>query len=236
MSITTVLFDLDGTLLPLNQDEFVKKYFTHLATFMASRGYETDKFSKAIFSGIRAMTENDGRANNESVFWEDFARFYGEGVREDMPLFEEFYRDHFIALKSICGWNPRMREVIDRVKAAGRTVVVATNPVFPATATAQRIRWAGLNPEEFHLYTTYENSRFSKPNPLYYTDLADTLGVSPEECLMVGNDTLDDMIAESLGMKVFLLTDCLVNRQNKDITAYPHGGVDQLLLYLDEIL
>ena len=62
------------------------------------------------------------------------------------------------------------------------------------------------------------------------------MGAAPEECLMIGNDTLDDMIAESLGMKVFLLTDCLVNRQNKDVNAYPHGDVSRLMEYLDEML
>lgn len=236
MKISTVFFDLDGTLLPLNQDEFVKMYFTHLAAFLAPHGYDPEGFTKALWSGVTAMTKNDGRAINETVFWEDFARFYGELAQKDMPLFDTFYRDHFVALKSICSCNPRMREVIDRVKSAGCTVVVATNPVFPATATEQRIRWAGLNPEDFRLVTTYENSRFSKPNPRYYEDLLTQLGAAPEECLMIGNDTLDDMIAESLGMKVFLLTDCLVNRQNKDVNAYPHGDVSSLMEYLNEML
>ena len=236
MKISTVFFDLDGTLLPLNQDEFVKMYFTHLAAFLAPHGYDPEGFTKALWSGVTAMTKNDGRAINETVFWEDFARFYGEWAQKDMPLFDTFYRDHFVALKSICSCNPRMREVIDRVKSAGCTVVVATNPVFPATATEQRIRWAGLNPEDFRLVTTYENSRFSKPNPRYYEDLLTQLGAAPEECLMIGNDTLDDMIAESLGMKVFLLTDCLVNRQNKDVNAYPPGDVSRLMEYLDEML
>ena len=236
MRISTVLFDLDGTLLPLNQDEFVKKYFTHLAAFLAPPGYAPAEFTKALWSGVTAMTKNDGRAINETVFWEDFARFYGDKAQKDMPLFDTFYRDHFVGLKSICSCNPRMREVIGRVKSAGCTVVVATNPVFPATATEQRIRWAGLNPEDFRLITTYENSRFSKPNPKYYEDLLTQLGVAPEECLMIGNDTLDDMIAESLGIKVFLLTDCLVNRQNKDVNAYPHGDVSRLMEYLDEML
>ena len=236
MKISTVFFDLDGTLLPLNQDEFVKMYFTHLAAFLAPHGYDPEGFTKALWSGVTAMTKNDGRAINETVFWEDFARFYGEWAQKDMPLFDTFYRDHFVALKSICSCNPRMREVIDRVKSAGCTVVVATNPVFPATATEQRIRWAGLNPEDFRLVTTYENSRFSKPNPRYYEDLLTQLGAAPEECLMIGNDTLDDMIAESLGMKVFLLTDCLVNRQNKDVNAYPHGDVSRLMESLDEML
>ena len=236
MAITTVLFDLDGTLLPLNQDEFAKQYFVHLSAFLSTRGYESTQITKALFSGVTAMMENNGRALNETVFWEDFSRFYEEKARNDLPLFDEFYRDYFVALKSITSCNPRMREVIDRVKSAGCTAVVATNPVFPATATEQRIRWAGLNPEDFRLVTTYENSRFSKPNPRYYEDLITQLGVSPEECLMIGNDTLDDMIAESLGIHVFLLTDCLVNRQNKDIDAYPHGDVSRLMEYLDEML
>ena len=236
MSISTVLFDLDGTLLPLDQDEFVRQYFKHLANFLAPYGYETAEFTKAIWAGITAMTKNNGTAYNEDVFWEEFSRFYGDKARADMPLFEEFYRNYFVNLKSICGYNPRMRVLIDQVKATGRRVVLATNPVFPATATEQRIRWAGLTPEDFFLYTTYENSRFSKPNPKYYIDLTAQLQVSPEECLMIGNDTLDDMIAQSVGMNVFLLTDCLVNRENKDITQYPNGDVEHLMGYLESVL
>lgn len=236
MAITTVLFDLDGTLLPLPQDEFAKQYFVHLSAFLSSRGYESAQVTKALLSGVTAMMENNGDAWNETVFWEDFSRFYGEKARTDLPLFEEFYRDYFVALKSITSRNPRMRELVDRVKDAGCTVVVATNPVFPATATEQRIRWAGLEPEEFSLITTYENSRFSKPNPKYYEDLLATLGTSPEKCLMIGNDTLDDMVARDLGMQVFLLTDCLVNRQNKNVEDYPHGDMDALMRYLDTVL
>lgn len=143
MRITTVLFDLDGTLLPLDQDEFVRQYFRHLAEFLAPHGYETMEFTQAILSGITAMTKNNGAASNETVFWEDFARFYGKDVRRDEPLFEEFYRNHFGKIQSICGCNPRMRDLIDRVKQAGCRVVLATNPVFPPIATEQRIRWAG---------------------------------------------------------------------------------------------
>ena len=51
----------------------------------------------------------------------------------------------------------------------------------------------------------------------------------PEECLMVGNDVQEDMIVEALGMKVFLLTDCLIDRKESDLSRYPHGGFDELL-------
>ena len=112
---------------------------------------------------------------------------------------------------------------------------LATNPIFPAVATENRIRWAGLKPEDFEFYTTYETCRYCKPNPKYYEDIVEKLGVSAEECLMVGNDVTEDMIAETLGMKVFLLTDCIINKENKDISVYPHGGFEELIDYLKKI-
>ena len=47
------------------------------------------------------------------------------------------------------------------VKELGLRAVLATNPIFPAVATRSRIRWAGLEPEDFELCTTYENSRIT---------------------------------------------------------------------------
>ena len=115
-----------------------------------------------------------------------------------------------------------------KLKAAGYRVLLATNPIFPAIATENRIRWAGLEPEDFELYTTYENSCHCKPNPDYYRDILDRLALDPAECLMVGNDATEDTAAELTGMQVFLLTDCLINKENKDLSRWPHGGFDEL--------
>ena len=52
---------------------------------------------------------------------------------------------------------------------------------------------------------------------------------------MVGNDVQEDMVAATLGMKVFLLTDCLINKEGKDIQEYPHGGFEELRKYLKEL-
>ena len=49
---------------------------------------------------------------------------------------------------------------------------------------------------------------------------------------MVGNDVGDDMVAEKIGMKVFLLTDNLINKNNEDISIYPNGGYQELIRYL----
>ena len=113
-------------------------------------------------------------------------------------------------------------------------MALATNPIFPAIATQKRIRWAGLKPEDFEIYTTYENSRHCKPNPEYYREILKTLNVKPEECLMVGNDVAEDMVAETVGMKVFLLSHCLINKEHKDISKYPRGDFYKLMEFIEK--
>ena len=134
-----------------------------------------------------------------------------------------------------CGFDPRAAELISTLQAIGLRLILATNPLFPAMATYRRVRWAGLNPESFELITTYENSRFAKPNPEYYHQILRERNIQPEECLMVGNDVGEDMIARTLGMKVFLLTDCLINKNNADISVFPHGSFPELMSYIQEI-
>lgn len=229
MKITTVLFDLDGTLLPMDQDEFTKNYFGLLTAKVAPRGYDPKKTIDAIWAGTAAMVKNDGTRTNEEAFWQKFAQIFGEAALADKPLFDEFYRSEFQSAQAFCGHNPQAAEAVRTMKRAGCRVVLATNPIFPAAATHSRIRWVGLEPEDFALCTSYETSRWSKPNPDYYREVLDTLGLRAEECLMVGNDVAEDMIAQELGMRVFLLTDCLINREGKDISAYPHGGFGQLM-------
>lgn len=236
MSIKAVLFDLDGTLLPMDQDTFVKCYFGLIAKKLAPVGYEPKKLMETIWMGTEAMVRNDGEKTNEEVFWDCFAKTYGEKVTEDITYFDEFYREDFDKVSESCGYNPLAAKAVKSIKDRGLRVVLATNPIFPSVATEKRMGWAGFSPDDFELYTTYENSRYCKPNPKYYLDIVEALGVSPSECLMVGNDVSDDMIAETLGMKVFLMPANLINKQGKDISAYPGGDFEQLLEYVDSLV
>lgn len=232
MSITAVLFDLDGTLLPMDNDEFTKAYFKLLSANMAKYGYEPKELIDAVWVGTAAMVKNKGDKSNEAAFWEKFGEIYGEKGIKDKPLFDEFYRTDFQKLKDFCGYSEKAAETVRSLKEKGYTVALATNPIFPAYATESRIRWAGLEPSDFVLYTTYENISCCKPNPDYYTEILKRLSLSPADCLMVGNDAREDMIAESLGTKVFLLTDCLINKENKDLSRYPQGSFSDLTDYI----
>ena len=235
MPITTVLFDLDGTLLPMDQDVFVKEYFGRIAGKLAPQGYEPKKLVDTIWRGTSAMVKNDGSTSNEEAFWKVAVAVYGDRIVKDKHFFDEFYETEFDKIKSVCGYHPAAAEIVRSLKEKGLRVVLATNPIFPARATQWRIQWAGLAPEDFELYTTYENSRYCKPSLDYYRDILTQLNVNAEECLMVGNDVGEDMIAQNLGMQVFLLTDCIINKEGADISVYSHGGFDMLSDYLKSL-
>ena len=233
MAITTVLFDLDGTLLPMDQDQFIKTYFGLLAKTLTPD--DPEALIKAVWVGTKAMMTNDGSRTNENAFWDTYCGLLGEDRRADEPAFRSFYENQFEMVRTVCGCNPKAAQTIALVKSKGLKTALATNPLFPRIATQARIRWAGLNIEDFELYTTYEDYSCCKPNVRYYQAVLDKLDVNAEECLMVGNDAEEDTAARKLGMQVFLLTDCLINKKGVDIEQYPHGGFDELMAFIDHL-
>ena len=232
MGIKAVLFDLDGTLLPMDQEVFIRAYFGRLAKRLAPHGYEPEKLLKAIYEGIGAMVGNDGSCRNEDAFWNSFCARFGDRALEDKPLFESFYRNEFQQVKESCGFAPEAAPLVRRLKESGLRVILATNPLFPAVATESRIRWAGLEPSDFEWVTTYENSCYCKPNPAYYQEILDKLGLDAGECVMVGNDVQEDGAAAKLGLRVFILTDCLIDRGDGEKDDLPRGGFAALGAYL----
>ncbi len=232
--IKTVLFDLDGTLLPMDQDVFTQGYFRLLSASLAPHGYNAKELVAAVWKSTAAMVANDGSKPNCEAFWTEFQNIFGEKVESDIPYFDAFYDKAFDGTREFCGFNKHAAEVVSYIKSKGGRTVLATNPIFPAVATLKRARWAGLDPDDFELVTTYENTGYCKPNPDYYRDILERTGATAETALMVGNDAHEDAAAQSAGLDVFLLTDCLINRTGVDIDKYPHGSFDALEKYLKE--
>ena len=235
MKITTILFDLDGTLLPMNQDLFVSTYFGALAEKLSHHGYDKEELTAVIWKSMKAMMKNTTDEKNESVFWRIFTEAYGEKGRADTPLFEEFYEKDFPRVKNAVGFSEKAKEIIDLAKSLGFKVALATNPMFPRAATYQRVSWAGLDANDFEIISTFEDFTRCKPNPEYFTELLSKLGLTPDEVVMVGNDAYEDTCASALGIPVFLLTHSLVNRKGADISSIPHGDFDDLAAWIKSI-
>jgi len=234
--LKAIFFDLDGTLLPMDQEEFLNAYFSQLSHRMAPLGYDPKALIDTVMRGTYAMIKNDGTKTNEQVFWQTFCSVFGEDAIKDKDYVDAFYSNEFLKVQSVCPQNPKVPAFISHLKEKNLRLILATSPIFPEVGTYNRIRWAGLDPSDFEFITTYENSSVSKPNLEYYKWLLDKFNLDPAQCLMVGNDVGDDMVAESLNMKVFLLTDYLINRNNTDVSHIPQGNVDALCSYIDTLI
>ena len=234
MRYDAVFFDLDGTLLPMDMDSFTKRYFGLLAKKAAPYGYDPEKLISSVWKGTAAMVANDGSRTNEDAFWEVFSGLWpGKDLQSEKEIFDRFYLSEFEEAKDSCSPDRRMRELTDMLRSRGVRIVLATNPIFPENATRARVRWAGLEWNDFEYVTTYENSAYAKPNPKYFTELLSKLSLRADRCLMVGNDAEEDMAALKAGMDVFILTDCLINKKDADLSAVPHGDIKELRKMLD---
>ncbi len=233
--MNTFIFDLDGTLLPMNQETFLEAYFNALAMKMIPYGLEPKKLVQSVWAGTKSMIENDGSMSNEQRFWSTFTGIEGEEMRRLEPVFDDFYRNEFHTARKATSLNPYAKKSIRLLKKKGYRLVMATNPLFPKIATLNRIEWAGLDAEDFDLITTYENSSYCKPNLEYYRAILKEIDKAPEECTMVGNDIKEDMCVAQLGMQTYLLTDCLINPAEIDITGYHQGDFEALYHYIGNL-
>lgn len=231
----TILFDLDGTLLPLDMETFMHAYFHELSKKCASAGYEPRRLVEALLVGLEAMQANNGEVTNEDRFFETASKIVGERVFQDKPLFRSFYLNEFEQVKHAVDPTPLAAECIKDLKEKGYQLVLATNAIFPKEATFARIAWAGLNKDDFVLITTYEDCHYAKPNLGYYEEILVRIGRDAEDCMMVGNDVREDMCVQELGMDTFLVTDCLINKDEVDIFQFKHGSLADFYQYVQSL-
>ncbi|NOZ62121.1 MAG: HAD family hydrolase [Calditrichaeota bacterium] len=204
--IEAVLFDLDGTLILFNETEFFKAYSGKL--YLSFRDIlPSDDFVKRLMYATQKMTDNDGRQNNAAVFVEYFKDGLNISVESLWQRFENFYTNEFHQFQPLMKPADGAREVVEFMKEKNLKLVIATNPMFPLNVQLMRLDWAGLSDIEFDLITHVENFSFCKPKLEYYQSISDKIGVPAENCLMVGNDPFNDMIASKIGMETYLTTD-----------------------------
>ncbi|MGC5327456.1 HAD family hydrolase [Brevibacillus sp. SYSU BS000544] len=228
MKPTTILFDLDGTLLGMRTEEFVHSYMGEIGKFLGGRE-DTKLILKSILDATKAMImSQDSHKTNEQVFEEHFLQLTGLPKEEIWPIFDRFYEEVFPSLSKLTYPSPLAKKVVDAVKEQGYKVAVATNPVFPKSAIMNRLAWIEMDASEFELVTVYEESHHTKPNLAYFQEICEKLGVSPSECIMIGNHMQEDMVASKLGMKTYLVTDYMENRGEPVYPVDQEGSLEEL--------
>ncbi|MEK7323623.1 MAG: DinB family protein [Chloroflexota bacterium] len=227
MSITTLLFDLDGTLLGNDIEKFIPPYFKRLAAHLALDVPQQTFFAE-LFAGMQKMFANaDPRRTLEDVFGEHFYPAINASAETLKPQIENFYEQHFDSLRGETTLFPAAREVMRWAIDSGLKVAIATNAMFPRAPILRRLDWAGVSADEFPyaLITTLEFMHFAKPNPEYYAEVLTLLDRRPEEVLMVGNDWFHDIApANVMGINTFWIAPA--DSAPPANTAHPVGQGD----------
>lgn len=205
---TTLLFDLDDTLLTTNIESFIPAYFQALSEHVSSY-VSSDVMLPALLSGMNLMMENDNPSRTlKEVFDADFYKKIGIPAQDLSDVTEDFYKNEFPKLSVTTTPRPDARPLIEWARSQGCRIAIATDPLFPRMATYHRLRWAGFEPEQFELISTFDNFHFSKSHPAYYAEMLGQLGWPDGPVLMIGNDMKRDIIpADKLGLKTFLIDD-----------------------------
>jgi FMN phosphatase YigB (HAD superfamily) len=212
MQVRHILFDLDGTLAPIDMETFLPKYMKAITIRFGHR-LPIEEFPRKLLESTMVMVNNlDPNRTNEEVFWEDFSRKLGTPRQTLEPVFQEFYASEYRELKNGLLPSALAGEVIAEAIDLGFKVTVATNPIFPLRAARERLAWIGCERFPFQLITSMEKMHFCKPHLEYYREILSILGARPEECLMIGNDMEEDMVASLLGIRTCLVTDRMIQR------------------------
>lgn len=202
----TLLFDLDDTLLDTNIEAFIPAYFQALSEHMASH-VAPGVMLPALLSATKLMMDSEDPSRTlQCVFEKDFYEKIGVPKQELVEIIDDFYDNVFPKIEIKTDRRPEAAPLIEWALSKGYRLAVATDPLFPRKATYHRIRWAGLDPSQFELISTFEGFHFSKSHPAYYAEILGQLGWPDGPVLMVGNDVQRDLIpAHRLGLKTYFI-------------------------------
>lgn len=230
----TILFDLDGTLLPLDMEKFTEIYFREMG-YMFKDMIDPRLLAKNIWTATEEMVRNTEHKTNEEVFMDKFSELIDGDISEYKKRFDCFYDTLFHKTRESVESQPLIRECIDILKKKNYKMVIATNPMFPRKAIHHRIEWAGLDLKDFIYITSYENNHYCKPQLHFYKEILDVIGKNPEQCMMVGNDVQEDLIALKLGMKTFLVKNHMIHRTQEAIDCTYEGEYQDFYNFVKDL-
>lgn len=231
-----IFFDLDGTLLPMELEEFLSTYFKSIASFVAAHEVDPQAFSAGLKAGIGAMAAHDDGRTNHEAYWEAFFQKVDRTAADWDALLGEFYDVDFGKIGEGVQPNPAAARAVEALAQKGYPLVLATMPMFPRRAVEWRLSWAGIDASRFGRITSFENSTSVKPKLAYYAENVAACGLAGEDVLMVGNNTVEDLAIRGLGADAFLVTDHLLDPdEGFDLASVKHGTMEEFAAWAEAL-
>ena len=204
--LKAVLFDLDNTLILFEEENFLMGYYPVLMARFAGV-FPDGQFAERLMKATVVLRDNDGSQINRELFLGAFCDGLNVSRDEVWARFEQFFSLDFDMFRDAVIPAPGAEVTFRHVKARGLKIVVATNPIWPLVVQKKRLAWAGVGTMDVDLITHIDNMRYCKPQLGYFRQICELINVKPEECLMVGDDPANDMVAARIGMKTYQATD-----------------------------
>lgn len=204
--IKAILIDLDDTLLKTNMDQFLPAYLDRLAHSLRELG-PAEEIIKTLYMATEGMIGNqDPTRTLKAAFDRRFYPALNTTEAELRQQIDRFYREIYPELRQLTEPVPQAASFLEALADKGLQIVIATNPLFPRTAIAQRMSWTDIEADDpsIHLVTSYEHFHFAKPQPAYYAEILGWLGIAASECVMIGDDPNNDLApAQAIGIPSF---------------------------------
>ncbi|WP_419419426.1 HAD family hydrolase [Legionella sp. D16C41] len=232
--ITTLCFDLDGTLVEMHRIFSFPLLAMTLYRFFPE--ISMIRFQGIFHQAVQKLLNNTTSLTNFDVFINhlvDCSRSKNKATIE--RLVRQIFSKDFPRLKHFFYPIPQNKEILLWAKKNNYRLILATNPVFPISAIKTRLEAGGLDLNYFNGVTHAENMTRTKPRVEYYQELVSKFQLQPHECLMIGNDPIKDLPAACVGMNTFLLSTAknqhvIANLNDSRLTA--RGNYQALIHYL----
>ncbi|MHA1738178.1 MAG: HAD family hydrolase [Candidatus Heimdallarchaeota archaeon] len=204
MKIETILFDMDSTLNEIDERFFSKNYFSLL-----HKNYFADMKVEYFFDNLtditrHVMVSSSPDQLNIDTFMIEMSKCFDRTPEELYNSFMSFYGKEYDKLKKHVKPAKVAKQLLNNCIDKGYEIVIATTPVFPEIAINKRLKWGNLDKYNYKLVTHAENMHFSKPREEYYLEILAVIGREVNECIMVGNEFLGDIVGPTkMGMRTF---------------------------------
>jgi len=223
-----VLFDLDGTLLDMDGDAFLEDYIDKLADFLHP-WIVKERFTSALWSAaVGALASGHSGQSNRDVLI--------KSLSDTLSVDPQPLRDHidqFNETRSALvmpGGHPRngARRAVEAAHVLGMKIAVATTPIYGLPVVMDRLARADVADMPWDLIAS-DSFCSTKPYPAYYHEVANFLGVNPDQCLMVGDDAFNDLAARATGMATYY-----VGPPMGGLAVGPSGTLEDLVTFYQD--
>ena len=180
--IKACIFDMDGT--TVNTINSIAYFANRALNMYGLESYDTDSYKLMIGNGARTLVERMTKGRNaDSDTFEKVLKEYNTSYDNNFMYLTESY--------------PGIVDLLKNLKSKGIKVAIVSNKPH---STAEKVSDELFGAELIDICSGAKEGVPLKPDPIAVINTMKELGVTPEECLYVGDTAVDMKTGKSAGI------------------------------------